>query len=158
MQNKTISVSLDTFKYLGFLIIGVSLVLILNTFISINPTDNTVANNFTGGIVGVVIGILFLLLGNRKRRIIFFENKIEYITSKPVFTANYADINLIKTFINPSNKSENLMLFVDEYNVISFTSSFFSRENLIEVYQELLLRCQEYIAQNELTVDNELNW
>jgi len=158
MENKTITVSLNTFKYLGILIIGVSVALILNTATSINPTEDVVAKNFSGGAAGVIVGIIFLLLGKRKRKINLLENRIEYITSKTVFTANYADINLIKTFIDPANKSENLMVFVDENDTISFATSFFPKEKLIEVYQELLIRCQEYIAKNEITVDNELKW
>jgi len=158
IENKTITVSLNTFKYLGFLIIGISVALIFNTVSSINPSENTVAGNWTGGTVGVIIGIIFLLLGNKKRKIIFGETQIEYIASKPVFIANYSEINLIKTFIDPANKSENLMIFVDENNTISFTSSFFPKEKLVEMYKELLLRCDEFISKNEITVDNELNW
>jgi hypothetical protein len=50
------------------------------------------------------------------------------------------------------------LLFVDENNTISFTTSFFPREKLVEVYKELLLRCEEFIAKDEITVDNDLNW
>ena len=157
-ENKIISVSLNTFKYLGFLIIGVGVALILNTVNSFNPSEEVLSKNISGGVFGIIIGIIFLFLSKKKRSIIFLENKIEYITSKPIFTANYSDINLIKTFIDPANKSENLMIFVDENNIISFTTSFFPKEKLIDIYQELLLRCEKYIAKNEITIDNDLNW
>jgi len=158
MENKTFSVSLNTFKYLGFLIIGVSAALILNTVTSINPTEDVLAKNISGGVLGVIVGIFFMFFSRKKREINFLENKIEYTASKLIFSADYSEINLIKTFIDPSNKSENLLIFVDENITISFTASFFPREKLIEIYQELLLRCSEFIAKNEITVDNELGW
>ncbi|MCL2313171.1 MAG: hypothetical protein FWC41_11950 [Firmicutes bacterium] len=158
MENKTFSISLNTFKYLGFLIVGVGITLIFNTVNSFNPSEEILAKNISGGVFGIIIGIIFLFISKKKRSIIFLENKIEYSTSKPIFTANYSDINLIKTFIDPANKSENLMIFVDANNTISFTTSFFPKEKLVEVYQELLLRCEEFITKNEITVDNDLNW
>jgi hypothetical protein len=158
MDDKTISVPLTSFRWLGILIIGISVALVLNTFISINSTESTIASNFTGGLIGGIIGICFLILSNRKRKINFNLEIIEYVTKVVVFSAKYSEINLIKTFIDPTNKSENILIFVDENRTVSFTTSFFPREKLIEVYNELLARCSEFIIREELTVDNKLNW
>ena len=162
-DNKTIVTPLKSFIYLGVMIFAFSIWLCLSNLNimnndAINSADNFVSSNFTGGIFGIIIGVCFIFLGNKKRKIIFSDVNIEYITSKPVFVANYDEINLIKTFINPTNKSENLMIFVDETKIFSFSTSFFPREKLVETYNELLSRCNQFIEKEELTIDNELNW
>ncbi|MPM68224.1 hypothetical protein SDC9_115155 [bioreactor metagenome] len=159
MENtKNIVVKFNSIKLLGLLLIGVGLVLFINTYISINPTESSTANNNSGGIIGVIVGSVFFILGNRKRQISFSEDKIEYLNSKLVFSTKYGEINLIKTFIDPANKSENLMIFVDENKTISFSSSFFNKDILQNIYTELLFRCKEFIDKDEITVDNDLNW
>jgi hypothetical protein len=158
MEYKTITVSLKSFLYFGILIFVFSLFLTVNSYISISSSESFVKNNLTGTFIGLIVGIVFVVIGMKKRKIVFEEKNIKYSTSKTIFEANYDEINLIKTFINPANKSENLMIFVDETRLFSFSTSFFPREKLIDAYNELLAKCENYIENNELTIDNELEW
>ena len=50
------------------------------------------------------------------------------------------------------------MIFVDEDKILSLSSNFYPEDKLKEIYNELILRCSEYIEKNELTIEDELNW
>ncbi len=158
MQQKTIHVSLKSFTYLGILVFSIGLFLILSNYFSLNPTENFQASNFTGGIMAMIFSIVLCYMGTKKRKIVFSDEKLEYIAAKTQFAASYSEINLIKTFIDPANKSQNLLIFVDESRILSVSSAFFPIEKIQEAYRELLLRCKHFIENNELTIDNELNW
>jgi hypothetical protein len=151
-MKKELSESNNTFKYLGALLIVVGVAAIFNTI------DVISIDKITIGIAGIGLGVYLLLRGFAKRRFIFDETEYIYLSGKYTFNQKYKDINLVKNFTDPTNRSNNLLIFVDENDSISFSSSYFSEALLKNVFLELSVRCKEYIDNNELTIDNELNW
>jgi hypothetical protein len=79
-ENKTIATPLKSFTYLGVMILAFSLWLCLNNLNAINNPNNFTSSNFIGGVFGMLIGICFIFWGNKKRKIVFSDDYIEYIT------------------------------------------------------------------------------
>lgn len=160
MVNKEFVTKNKSFTWLGYLLIGAGIVLPVSTYTSINPTKTIIESNLMFGIIVIVFGVCCLLLGRKKRIIRFTHDKLEYESNKITFSAPYSEIALIKTFHDPANRSDNLLVMKDEQtqNIICWTNSFFSAETLHNVFAELVQRCKTGIDSEDTTVDNELEW
>jgi len=158
VKNKTISVKLKSFTTIGVLVISGSILLSVSVYFNQSQSYDYILSTFKATSVFVIIGIILCYMGAKTRNIIFLEEKIEYKTSKTIFSARYDEINLIKTFKDPANNSQNLLIFVETNNSLALSSSFFSIDKLHETYIEILNRSDIYIKNNELTIENELNW
>ena len=158
MDKKIIETNNKPLLMLGFLLLPISLVLILNSISQSNPTHNYLYTNFYIGLFGIVVGIFLILIGRKKKCIIFFENEFTYKINKHFFTEKYTEINLIHTFKDPNNGSKNLLIYFDENKTLSFSASYWTEEKLIEAYKEFLFRSREYIDKNEISIENDLSW
>jgi hypothetical protein len=158
MNKKTIETNNKSLLMLGYLLIGIAIVLIFNSILQISPTKDYIYNNMYLGFIGIGIGGGFILLGRKKKKIIFSENEFTYKISKHLFTERYVGINLIQTFIDPGNHSKNLMIYFEENKSLSFSSSFWTEEKLIEVYKEFISKTKDFIDKGEISVENELKW
>jgi len=151
METKVFKTKINIFSYIGFLLVGCSLILILQLFLS----KGHIAFS---PLMPLVVGIIFCYVGFIGRKFIFDEKEFRYATTRTRFKAKYDEINLLKTFYDKQTKSNNLLVFIDENNVFSFSSNFYQEVKLKDIYKELEKRCKTYIDKNELTVENELDW
>jgi hypothetical protein len=158
---KNIFIHNTAFRYLGWILIVAGALLALNGITrNGTPSDTVISNSIFGGI-GVLVGIIFLLVAQKRKCIHFSADDVTYYShkkngAKPIFHSKYADINLLKSFYDKKHRSQNIMLYVDDNDTITFSSSFIHTEQLYEIWQEMMLRCDEYIKKNEISVENEL--
>ena len=157
-MNKIIDTNNKSFLMVGLLLIGIAIVLIANSAFQMASTTEYIYNNMHLGFVGIFVGIIFMLLGKKKKYILFEENEFTYKISKHTFSEKYTEINLIRTFKDQNNYSKNLMIYFDENKTLSFSSSFWSEEKLIDAYKEFVARSKNFIDKNEITIENDLNW
>ncbi|MCL2039943.1 MAG: hypothetical protein FWG85_05895 [Bacteroidetes bacterium] len=157
-MEKIISTNNKSLSMVGYLLIGIAIVLIVNSITQISPTENYIYNNLYLGTFAILVGGMFIIFGKKKKYIIFNENQFSYKISKQTFTEKYTEINLIRTFIDNNNHSKNLMIYFDDNKCLSFSSSFWSEEKLIDAYKEFINRSSEFINKNEISVENNLNW
>jgi len=158
MDKKIIETNNKPLLMLGYLLLGISIFLILNSIFQATPTQGYIYNNLHLGIVGIAVGIIFVLLGKKKKCIIFLENEFICKINRHIFTEKYTNINLIHTFIDSNNRSKNLLIYFDENKTLSFSSSYWLEEKLIDAYKEFIIRSKNFIDINEISVENELDW
>jgi len=147
MAEKVITTGIKSFVNVGYLLLGAWGLLVLKLYFDTGNFDIL-------QLLPLLIGFFFVYLGKKGRQFVFSETDFKY--SK--FSARYDEINLLKTFKDTKNNSNNLLIFIDETNILSLSSSFYSQEILEKIYYELVRYCKKYIENNELTLENELNW
>ena len=151
MDNKTIVTMISSFNYIGILLIACAFILFLQSLLSDGGFE-------IGVLIPLIVGAVFCYVGLLGRKFSFLEQEIKYSTTKLVFQARYDEINLLQTFHDKQTNSDNFLIFVDEDKILSLSSNFYQEDKLKEIYNELILRCSEYIEKNELTIEDELNW
>ncbi len=157
-ENKTISIKLKSFTAIGILVISGSILLSLSAYFSNAQTEEYIISTLKTGLIFVFVGFLLCYMGTKTRSLIFSEEKMEYKTSKLIFSAKYNEINLLKTFRDTNNNSQNLLILIEKNDSLSLSSSFFQLEKLQEAYKEILMRCETHINNKELSIENDLNW
>lgn len=87
-------------------------------------------------LIGIILGVIILISSMTRKEIRLITDKIEYWNTtkkKILFSVKYADINLLRTFIDTNNKSKNLTIYADEKQTISFSSSYINESDLLMV-------------------------
>ena len=157
-MEKIISTNNKSLLMVGVLLLGIATILIINSITQFSPTQDYIHNNLHLGVIGILAGAMFIIFGRKKKYIIFYEYQFSYKISKRIFNDSYSEINLIRTFIDTNNYSKNLMIYFDDNKCLSFSSSFWTEEKLIEAYKEFINRSNEFINKNEISIENNLNW
>jgi hypothetical protein len=60
MNNKIIETSNTYFTYIGVILLGISLALIINSLNSLSPTTEYIHNNLSMSIMGIIGGMAFV--------------------------------------------------------------------------------------------------
>lgn len=140
------------FYYLAILIIGFGLVYMLTVIDFSAPNSSVLV--LWGSILIIAIGVFFISYGKKRRKIIVYDNKIEYYNPKLNFQADYKDIVLIKSFQEIKKTRENLIVMTED-KTLSVSSTFFDEQLLIECFRELLNKSKDY---ENITIEDDRLW
>lgn len=147
-------VKLTSFLYIGAILITAGLVYIAGMFYSQHPGAVYKEEVLSGGLLGIIVGIIFLFLGSKSRKIVLSEEKFEYWTSKPNFVANYKDIELLKIFSDGERNSKILLIIDKEGNNLSVSSSFFN----VDMLKNASIDLHSKLKNSDCEIVDELGW
>ncbi len=105
-------------------------------------------------VIGLALFFLFWGYGNKNRRIVLSNDKIEYMNPKTTFSAKYSAITVVKSFRDMNKNTDNLVILTEE-DTLSVSAAFFDRKLLIKCFQEL----NEIAKKNEnIIVEDDRLW
>ena len=150
--NKSYESQAKDFNWLGWAIIGFTLLLVVmkTDFF----TKGSVLTAIGGLLLGALVGIFFILYGNRVRKIVLNTDGIEYYNPKLDFKVRYEEIILIKSFQDLKKTSSELVILTEDKSY-SVASTFFDKTKLICCFQDL---CE--IAKNypQIKIEDDRLW
>jgi len=144
---------LKTFTVFGYVLIGFGILYASSYLLTKQIDAKVIENALTGTFIAVVVGLLFLYMGNKKRRFIFYEDAFEYITNKSIFKKNYSDINAIKSYYEKEKNTSVVIIFAKDGSAQELSSTFLSKEILINIFNQLYENCKEF---SEFEFEDEL--
>lgn len=149
---KEYKTKLKTFQYLGILILIATAAYVLSFIDLDDPISKSKV--FSYGALSAFVGAFFLYFGFKERKLLIFNDKVEYHTSKLVFESTLDDLAMVKSFQEQGKNSENLILMKNNDEILSISTAFFPKEYLISAFNELLKTDPKY----EITFEDDLNW
>lgn len=151
---KTFSVKLKSFKYLAYLIFIFSIVYIIN--IVRLGTQEAISDAISLGIIAVIFGGFFWYFGNKTRKFVFYEDRLEYHTSKKQFESSWENVNFVKTYREESKNSDNLVITTVNEEILTVSQAHFQADVLIRVLEEIVVFKDKYNP--EIVIDDDRNW
>lgn len=151
-SSKTFESKAKDFNWLGWAIIGFSLMLVLIN-ININSIKSIIASSIYT-VLGIVLGFLFIKYGNIKRKIIISDEKVEYYNKKLSFTVKIEDIILIKSF-QDVNKTTSELVILTENETYTVSSAFFEKSVLKQCFREL---CNVASSFENIKIEDDRLW
>lgn len=149
---KEYKTKLKVFQYLGVLVILSAVIFMINYF---DPNSVEMKSKvFSYGALAGFFGAFLIYFGFKERRLQIYEDKIEYHTSKLVFSSSYDDLALIKSFQEQGKKSEYLILMKENDEVLKLSDAFFPQEYLRDTMTEISKICEK----NNISIEDDLKW
>lgn len=151
---KEISTNLKSFHLLAYLLIAFGLIYALSSLMP-NNTQEKAGQALIGGSVAIVAGLIFLFIGSRKRRFVFFSDSFEYRTNKIEFAETYGNIVYLKSFSEGERSSASIAIASSNGSEQVLSSAFLGYETLKELFKEL---CNSCSSNEDIEIDDELEW
>ena len=147
------STKLKSFSYLAYLIIVLSIAYIINGAIDGDKESLSIA--VSGGLLGLFAGGFLLYFSQKKRTLVIYNDKIEYLKPKVEFTSSWDDIILVKSFQEMNRKTENLVIMTKDEEILSISTAFFDRDKLVSAYRDIhkLLN-----SRDDITFEDDRQW
>jgi hypothetical protein len=147
------STKLKSFGYLAYLIIVLSIAYILNGAIDGEKESLSIA--VSGGLLGLFAGGFLLYFSQKKRTLVIYNDKIEYLKPNVEFASSWDNIILVKSFQEMNRKTENLVIMTRDEEILSISTAFFDKDKLISAYRDIhkLLNGREGI-----TFEDDRQW
>ena len=149
------SAKLKSFVIFGYVLIGFGILYAASYLLTKQVDAKVIENALTGTFIAAVVGLLFLYMGNKKRRFIFYDDAFEYKTNKSVFFKKYSEIIAIKSFIEKEKKSSIIIIFTNDGASQELSSTFLSNELIIKIFNTLYENCKD---NEEFECEDELNF
>lgn len=149
---KEFKVKLQSFTMIGWIIIVMGIAYFLGS--SGDFSKDYLQETLPGLIISLLFGVFFLFFGNKSRKILIFEDRIEYIETKPKFTILWNDLILLKSFQEMGKASSNLILMTENESQ-SISSAFFKKDYLAESFNIIKELNKENV---NLTIEDDLEW
>ncbi len=150
------SVKLTSFKILGWIMVLISVLYIIDGMSSGN--QDKITESLTGGIVGLLISGVFFYFGKKTRTIRIFSDGIEYIQSNKVFSVEWDNIALIKTFRENGKQSENLVIMTEDEQLINISSAYFDKLKLSAAFNDIVKFVNDELTLNTITIEDDCGW
>jgi hypothetical protein len=150
--NKTYESKAKDFNWLGWAIIGFTAILVATKTDFF--TKGSILLSIAGLLLGCLGGTLFILYGNRTRKIVLTEKAVKYFNPKLAFSVPYADMILIKSFRDLKKTTSELVILTEDESY-TVASTFYDKTKLILCFRDL---CE--IAKNypQIKIEDDRLW
>ncbi|MBS4001115.1 MAG: hypothetical protein KGZ71_11605 [Desulfobulbaceae bacterium] len=149
-------VNLTSFKYLSWLMTGISVIYILSGVTSGDQEKITEA--LTGGIIGLLIALFFYYFGKKSRTISIYADKLQYTQSNKTFSTTWENLALVKSYQEDGKQSESLIIMTEDEQLVNISSAYFERIKLIAVYKDIYNFVNENFENHSVTFEDDRNW
>ncbi|MCO5251677.1 MAG: hypothetical protein M9949_09685 [Candidatus Kapabacteria bacterium] len=150
------TVKLTSFKYLSWVMTGISVIYILSGVTSGDQEKITEA--LTGGIIGLLIALFFYYFGKKSRTISMYDDKLQYTQSNKTFTTTWDNLALVKSYQEDGKQSENLIIMTEDERLINISSAYFEKSKLISAYKDIYNFVNENFEDNSVTFEDDRDW
>lgn len=150
------TVKLTSFKYLSWVMAGISVIYILSGVTSGDQEKITEA--LSGGIIGLLIALFFYYFGKKSRKISIFDDKLQYTQSNKTFSTSWDNLALVKSYQEDGKQSENLLIMTEDEQLVNISSAYFERLKLIAAYKDIYNFVSENFETNSITFEDDRNW
>lgn len=150
------TVKLTSFKYLSWVMAGISVIYILSGVTSGDQEKITEA--LSGGIIGLLIALFFYYFGKKTRKISIFDDKLQYTQSNKTFSTSWENLALVKSYQEDGKQSENLLIMTEDEQLVNISSAYFERLKLIAAYKDIYNFVSENFETNSITFEDDRNW
>lgn len=152
---KEFSTNLKSFTLLAYIIAVFALVYTVSAYYSLSAKGEIPEQAFTGGIVGLAVAGVFLFVGTKKRRFIFYEDSFEYKTNKVLFSEKYSNIIFLESFKEKNKESANILFSCEDGSEQKLSSAFLGSELIKGIFLELYENCK---TNQDFECEDELGW
>jgi hypothetical protein len=150
--NKSYESKAKDFNWLGWAIIGFTLLLVVmkTDFF----TKGSVLMAIGGLVLGCLVGIFFIFYGNRVRKIVLTAKGVEYYNPKLDFSVRYEDMILIKSF-QDIKKTTSELVILTETQSYSVASTFYEKAKLVQCFRDLCEIAKDF---PQITIEDDRLW
>lgn len=147
------STKLKSFTYLAFLILVLSGSFLVSGII--DGDTQSLSESVSGGLLGLFAGFFLLYFGNKKRTLVIYSDKIEYLKPEIDFESSWNDVVLVKSFQEMNKKSENLIIMTKDEQILSISTAFFDRDKLVSAFRDMKHLLKD---RPEITFEDDRLW
>ncbi|MEI6090097.1 MAG: hypothetical protein WCR42_06575 [bacterium] len=150
--NKSYESKAKDFNWLGWAIIGfTALLVIMKTDFF---TKGSILMALGGLVLGGLVGVFFILYGNRVRKIVLTDTGIKYFNPKLDFSVRYQDMILIKSFQDIKKTTSELVILTEDKSY-SVASTFYDKTKLIQCFRDLCEIAKDY---PQIKIEDDRLW
>lgn len=130
---KEISYKLSFFAYIGYILLVFTILFLANNVLY-KKFDHY---NFIFIIFSTLISIIFINTGNKRRYVIFYNDKFIIKNSKKITEFRYDELEEIKIIKEQRKNNETLSIKSEGDKIFLISSTYIGKETLYEIYNFL---------------------